>query len=112
MPMNQPADFNTLQNKPTTVAGFGITDASQLGIGQSWQGVARSAGTTYYNTTDKPIVFRYQVTASSASTVTINGVAMSSGATVTGQSSLVTHIIPPGASYSFSPGAADIYELR
>jgi hypothetical protein len=109
------ATAGTWATAPSLIQGAGgqaITAMSSLGYGQTWQGVARSAGTTYYNTTGKPIIFRYVITANSSSTVTINGVAMGSGSTVSSQASLVTHIIPPGASYSYSGGSADIYELR
>ena len=39
------------------MSGYGITDASQLGVGQTWQDVtaSRAQNTVYQNTTGKPI---------------------------------------------------------
>ncbi len=50
--------FASITSKPTTVSGYGITDASQLGVGQTWQNVkaSRAVNTVYQNTSGKPIV--------------------------------------------------------
>jgi len=38
------------------MGGQALTAMSSLGYGQTWQTVTRTSGTTYYNTTGKPIV--------------------------------------------------------
>lgn len=48
----------------TSFAGDGsaITGVASVGVGQTWQNVTRSAGTTYQNTTGKPIMVAYMNT--------------------------------------------------
>lgn len=108
---------------PTIVQGCGgqaLSAMSSIGYGQTWQNPARSASTTYYNTTGKPILFTVAGSLSGASgsiTVTVNGVTASrpywTGASWQGPVT-ATAIIPPGASYSWagSIGNSTISELR
>jgi hypothetical protein len=93
-----------------------------IGSGQTWQSVSRSAGTTYTNSTGKPIVFLMSFGAGSSSSdvvvLTIGGVSINfiygilvSGV-VFGQNMA---IIPIGATYSYTQGSSvgkSIYELR
>lgn len=55
MPITNPVNFNAIVNKPSTLLGHGITDASQLGVGQTWKVTSRAANTAYQNTSGKPI---------------------------------------------------------
>ena len=71
MPLTVSPSWNTLRNKPTTLEGFGITNA--FANGQTWQDVtaSRAKGTTYINTTSKPI-FINVMTAASNTTAQLN----------------------------------------
>lgn len=90
---------------PTLVQPYGgnaLVAMSSLGYGQTWQSVIRNSGTTYYNTTGKPILIAVQVFQSGAgiTTLTISGVAVGFGqqSGVSGGSN-ISAIIPVGASY-------------
>jgi hypothetical protein len=92
------------------VSGDTNTVNKTLGYGQTWQsftvGTQRVNGTTYYNTTGKPIVLFAAATNSGNSvtiTVVINGVTVtsqSSNANAVGVTLGGTFVVPPGASYS------------
>jgi len=97
--------------------------ASQFGIGQTWQNVTRTSGTTYYNTTNKPIevaitcysgsnVSGYNATALYCNSVYIDDVKWYF-ATETGDQT-VRGTIPVGASYRFTTTlpSVDAKELR
>jgi hypothetical protein len=91
--------------------------AQSAGYGQTWQNVkaSRSAGTTYTNTTGKPIaisisVFPNGISASSSS-LSINGISIGAVGINTGGYNLgyygtLSGIIPSGATYSFTLGNA------
>jgi len=103
------ATAGTWATGPTTVQACGgqtLASMSSLGFGQTWQNLlgSRAVGTTYVNTTGKPIVANVAMTSSasqSTATLTVNGVttygssAYNSGA----PASTVSAIVPPGASY-------------
>lgn len=82
--------------------------ASQIAIGQTWQDLtgSRVLGTTYYNTTAKPIL----VTAWGSSNVNASGVTTVNAVVVdtfvvnsaTAAVPLAKTVIPPGGSYSVS----------
>ena len=100
--------------------GEALSAMSSLGYGQTWQNVtgSRALGTTYYNTTGKPIsVSLYQFySTSQTATLTVNGVQTSQTSTGTNAGSLYfTHfaIVPPGGSYSATgPSLTSWNELR
>jgi len=89
----------------TKIASTAFVANTALGIGQSWQDVkaSRAIGTTYTNTTGKPIV----VSVSFQSTAGINSGGLFVNAQVFGQSSggfvgaifNVCAIVPPGGTY-------------
>ena len=59
------ATAGTWATAPSTIQGQGgqaLAAMSSLGYGQTWQTVTRTSGTTYYNTTGKPIVFIAAIT--------------------------------------------------
>jgi hypothetical protein len=106
----------TLQANTGTLA----LQTDGIGFSQTWQNPTRAAGTTYYNTTGKPIVFTISGSVSAATsylTITVNGVAASApywtGANIQ-YPVTSTAIIPPGASYSYNSGAGNLTasELR
>ena len=81
----------------------GITQA--IGEGQTWQDVtsSRSSGTTYTNTTNKPIQVLFRLNSASSSTVAFNvaGSAIPS-TSASGGGVCVAFIVPSGATYSIT----------
>ncbi len=116
----------TWATAPSTIQGMGgqaLNSMQSIGYGQTWQSVTRNAGTTYYNTTSRPIALMITIGAGSSGSETIfitigsspsmyfiAGILVSG--VVFGQN---TTIIPPGASYSYSQTTSvtkNVYELR
>jgi hypothetical protein len=98
------ATAGTWATSPSTVQGYGgqaMAAWSSLGYGQTWQTVtgSRVDGTTYYNTTGKPIDVGIFSTGASATTLTVGGVIASSSQGTTYAESNLSAIVPPGASY-------------
>jgi hypothetical protein len=95
---------------PTLVQGKGgeaLSALSSLGYGQTFQGVGRASGTTYYNTTGRPIFLYYQFNggASFNGILNIGGVTLSSwgtGTSTNGLTYIATAVVPAGMPYSFS----------
>lgn len=101
---------------PSAIQGAGgnALDAMQsLGYGQTWQNVtgSRAAGTTYYNTTGKPITVKV-VAGTSLGGVTVGGVAVTSG--ISTNVITDTFIVPAGMPYSIGTltGGFNWLELR
>ena len=100
------ATAGTWATTPSLVQGYGgqaLAAMSSLGYGQTWQSVTRTSGTTYYNTTSKPIFLSAYANGITTGQVTI----AVSGITVVatsyngagGGGIAATAIIPVGASY-------------
>ena len=115
------ATAGTWATAPTTIQGQGgqaLAAMSSLGYGQTWQTVTRALGTTFYNTTGKPIQLNaYTASVSTAGTFTITVSGTASSFQYTTQASFLgTALIPAGASYvltfSGSLAAQSITELR
>jgi hypothetical protein len=118
------ATAGTWVTAPSTIQGCGgqaLTAMSSLGYGQTWQSVTRTFGTTYYNTTGRPILSvatsLVNNTAAAGSTLTVNGVLVYSTVGVAGaiglaQNVAASAIIPAGASYVFGNATATCVELR
>ena len=104
---------------PTLVQGYGgqaLSAMSSIGYGQTWvtngAGITRALGTTYYNSTGKPIQASVTgvgtVAASSLQmSATVNGVQAGYSGTVLGAGGAVcgayiSVVIPPNASYVFT----------
>lgn len=115
-------DVGTSANKVVQLdssAKLPAVDGSQLtnltvgvGVGQTWQVVTRTSGTTYYNTTGKPITLVVSSTANGALSVSVNGVA-AKNATNASSWPEATVIIPPDASYVITCGVVyNTSELR
>lgn len=106
------ATAGTWATAPSTIQGQGgqaLTAMSSLGYGQTWQaftvGTQRVYGTTYYNTTGKPITVIFSSSNQGGCTLTavVNGVTIFTSvysAATTGTP--LTWIVPAGASYSLS----------
>lgn len=104
----------TAPSKIQGVGGQAMAAQATLGHGQTYNDVtaSRAFGTTYYNTSGKPILvvtnYTYAATADQL-TFTVNGVAVQK---VSGNSTYVAQpqfavVVPPGASYSISRGTAN-----
>ena len=106
----------------TSVNGnTGTVTVSSLGVGQSWQTVTRNNGTTYYNTTGKPIVCVLNCNSNSGAVataqITVDGVSVSnSGVYInTYEWATVQAVIPNGSSYVLTiggPNGSYVTELR
>jgi hypothetical protein len=115
----------TWATAPSTIQGVGgqaLAALSSVGYSQTYSDVtaSRATGTTYYNTTGRPIfVTAYTTQASYTYTrPTVNGLTISqqgSGATGFSQFSAVWFIVPPNQSYSIAVTNGALvswYELR
>lgn len=106
---------------PTTVQGAGgqaLGAMNSLGYGQTWKGVTKTLGVTYYNTTGKPIFHHVSAIQAPAneqyiylsinggSNVVINHFSQGGTSTSSGSSSV---IIPPGVSYRYSLSSGTIF---
>lgn len=112
---------NVLTSDGTTWASAA---PASVGIGQTWQNVtaSRSNGTTYTNSTGKPIMLSISVfvnnTSSAGASLAVNGVTIvntigGAGAIGMAQRVAFSAIIPNGNTYVVSGLAADIWaELR
>jgi len=113
------ATAGTWATAPSTIQGYGgqaLAAMSSLGYGQTWQVVTRTSGTTYYNTTSKPITCFITFDVSSNWTINVNGYQLgTSSATSASNRSETTFIVPIGQSYvlTLSAGSATkVSELR
>jgi hypothetical protein len=93
---------------PSALVGTNITGTANalnagIGVNQTWQSVSRAIGTTYTNSTGKPIVVAITYTNSEANSVqglVINGQTIYVGAVNTaGSSGGFSLVIPNGATY-------------
>ncbi len=90
-----------------------------LGVGQTWTNVigSRASGTTYTNTTGRPILVRVQgsSTVNAGVSATVNGTAIGHGTYATaGQQSITEYLVPAGQTYvsSSAGGISSWFELR
>ena len=108
------ATAGTWATAPSTIQGVGgqaLSALSSLGYGQTWQNVTRTSGTTYYNTTGKPIIAITYGSALTAATfealLTVNGLLVSyaQGNATTASSGggyALNAVVPPGGSYLYT----------
>lgn len=113
------ATAGTWATAPTLVQGGGgeaLAALSSIGYGQTWQNVtgSRSGGTTYYNTTGKPIVVAARSSNSGAYLAYVNSVQVAYGYANSYAHYSISFVVPPGASYQCaSPFTTDFWsELR
>ena len=118
------ATAGTWATTPSTIQGYGgqaLASMSSLGYGQTWQDVtgSRVSGTTYYNTTGKPImlIVTSSSSASNGQSLTLNiaGIDVSSAYFALSSQQFVgncTGIVPPSASYSATVASTTIGSWR
>ena len=102
------ATAGTWATAPSKIQGYGgqaFAAMSSLGYGQTWQSVTRTAGTTYYNTTGKPIAFSAYPTSTGGLDIIVDGLTVIGSNTLSGSIVPVFTIIPINASYAFSGSA-------
>ncbi|MDD2932747.1 MAG: hypothetical protein PHO76_02570 [Methylotenera sp.] len=92
-------------------------DAVPIGVGQTWQNVtgSRATATTYYNTTEKPILVSITSITGGGSqySLTINGIAVSAPVQAAGVSSPMVGLVPPNGSYRVASAGITVWaELR
>lgn len=98
----------TLPATSGTVITTASTDTANslnagLGVNQTWQGVTRAIGTTYTNSTGKPILVSVTYSCNAGNTVQgliINGTTVYAGSVTTaGYPGSFTLLVPNGATY-------------
>jgi len=93
----------TTGDSGTITQGMLSTAASSVGVGQTWQSPSRAIGTTYTNSTGKPITVAMTVTCTNAFTVQgliINGATVYAGSVnVATAATGFSLIVPNGATY-------------
>ena len=113
------ATAGTWATAPSTIQGMGgqaFSSTGSFGCGQVLQvfvvATTRISGTTYYNTTGKPIFVIIGYNASTISTLIIGGVSIAFAAAATNEAQ--SFIVPSYMSYSFAApsGILDWAELR
>lgn len=111
------ATAGTWATSPSLVQGAGgeaMTSLQSLGNGQTWQNMtgSRSAATTYYNTTSRPI--SVCVTSNAATTIdfilTVGGVQADRHAYASASNGVISvrGIVPPGASYALTANSGTV----
>ena len=101
------ATAGTWATTPSTLQGYGgqaLAAMSSIGYSQVYQTVTRVSGTTYYNTTNRPIcaVISTSGGPTAAITLVIGGVTVISATTYTHNFSF---IVPAGMSYAYTNSA-------
>ncbi|WP_275224622.1 hypothetical protein [Citrobacter farmeri] len=98
-----------------------VNDAASVGVNQLWNDVtsSRTIGINYTNTTGRPIMIAMNVknvpTGLFASSITVQGIELSAGSTVSGEHRFISAIVPPGQVYRYQPLASSnfiLLELR
>jgi len=108
------ATAGTWATAPSTIQGCGgqaLTSMSSLGYGQTWQTVTRAIGTTYYNTTGKPIMLSMLGTGAGTGTVSISININAAGAFVVAQASSASNMFSITGSIVISPGASYVMTI-
>lgn len=102
------ATAGTWATAPSLVQGAGgnaATSMMSLGFGQTWSGPVRALGTTYYNTTGRPIAVAIRCTSAGAtSQLVVNGTTVAQAYSSGSSEAFMFSIIPPGASYVATGG--------
>lgn len=101
------ATAGTWATAPSTIQGAGgnaVTAMSSIGYGQTWQNVtgSRTAGTTYYNTTGRPIQVCLSPNSAgggAAFSMTVGGVSVMTTSQPAGCWIPMIVTVPPGVSY-------------
>ena len=96
-----------------TLGGHAVNFSQAFGMGQAWQNVAasRASGTTYTNSTGKPIFISVSETGDGVKNLTISGILVGYSSS-TGNDYPITGIVPSGANYVFTGNFGYWTELR
>ncbi|MEL0569579.1 hypothetical protein WKR81_18015 [Citrobacter werkmanii] len=98
-----------------------VNDAASVGVNQLWNDVtsSRTVGINYTNTTGRPIMIAMNVknvpAGLFASSITVQGIELSGGSSVSGEHRFISAIVPPGQVYRYQPLASSnfiLLELR
>ncbi|WP_258329234.1 hypothetical protein [Citrobacter farmeri] len=98
-----------------------VNDAASVGVNQLWNDVtsSRTVGINYTNTTGHPIMIAMNVknvpAGLFASSITVQGIELSAGSSVSGEHRFISAIVPPGQVYRYQPLASSnfiLLELR
>ena len=117
------ASQNVTFANPPAIVGTNLTGTANslnagLGVNQTWQGVVRVNGTTYTNSSGKPIMCVYSYTGGATlyGKFTISGslIPSSINGSATTYTFTSTVIVPNGATYVFNTNGtlAEAWELR
>lgn len=118
------ATAGTWASAPSLVQGQGgnaLAAMMSLGYGQTWQSFTtgnRASGTTYYNTTARPIIamlYSRSTGGGGECSIVVNGITAARQNQATGAGSTNSAIVPPGSAYvyNYSTYTVDfISELR
>jgi len=110
------ATAGTWATAPSTIQGYGgqaLSAMSSLGYGQTWQTVTRTSGTTYYNTTGKPITVCAVATGNNTLVTVVGGITVANQAALAGLNNVIFSVVPPGVSYVITcPSFQAVSELR
>jgi hypothetical protein len=79
------------------------TAANDIGVGQAWIAVSRTAGTTYTNSTGKPISIGIRSQGGNA-ILYVSGV-IAARSSINNASNYIGAVAPPGATYYIQAGA-------
>jgi hypothetical protein len=110
------ATAGTWATAPSTIQGYGgqaLASMSSLGYGQTWQDVigSRTSGTTYYNTTGKPIEVAVTTGGAGVSSLVIAGITVATLSAAAQQQ--IIGVVPPGSTYVITTTTAQSWaELR
>jgi hypothetical protein len=105
---------------PSTLVGTNITGTANAlnagtGVNQTWQAVTRTSGTTYTNTTGKPITVNIYASqaAGQSLTISVSGTQIGVLASSVNNTVFTTPVlVPPGGTYVITGTFTAIYELR
>jgi hypothetical protein len=113
------ATAGTWATAPTLVQGCGgqaLAALSSLGYGQTWQsftvGSGRVLGTTYYNTTGKPIVVMVSQASATGTNIIVGGLTLALNGGSATVNSINSAIVPANMAYSVTGAAGSWFELR
>jgi hypothetical protein len=110
----------TWATTPSTIQGYGgqaLASMSSLGYGQTWQDVSgsRVSGTTYYNTTGKPIMVAVNTSSGASNgqslTLTVSGINIINSYFALSSQQFAQNcigLVPPGASYSVAVSSTSL----
>ena len=101
------ATAGTWATAPSTIQGVGglvLSAIGSIGYGQQWTTVtgSRTSGTTYYNTTGRPIVAKIYSTVAGTFQIVVGGLTAAYTVLPAGTSGECSAIVPVGKPYSYT----------